>query len=451
MKLSLIFLIGIIFLLVIIPNVNAYYEPLEKYTISCYQGFFKGVGFNEKTNEFYIICNGENGLDKLRVYDSDFNLKTSCIPDFSGASDSFSGLTISNNSLFVLDWIGGANFYTIKTNSTCADLGSHSVPENYLWGLSNYTNDEKTFWTIQRNYGSNAKAIKFNHSQIIQTINLEFSDDASYSTNDRYGISLSQGYLYVLNGYYSGTIYIYNESTGELLKTTSLHNLYGTGDVQRFLINEDNTIGYLFFHSTTDNVYKINVSDLWIGDSIVTAIYPQENEQLESNEFILQANLNAIHNGTLYFYIDGKIVDSQNVNDAPSNKIYYGESGIIENGNHTWYANFTDENNNSWVSETVKFTVNHGITQIIAERTKEAFGFETNEMGLNFFAFFLALILAVLGAGSLKSAEFGIIILISSLVIFSIIGWLPAWVGLTIFLIGAIIFATMGIKIVTPK
>lgn len=235
-----------------------------------------------------------------------------------------------------------------------------------------------------------------------------------------------------------GRIYL-----GDFASISGISALDPTGVVG----NYDDSKVWVYIHytdATNDVLIEFDV-DVNSTESTLTATNPTEADSFTENNLPMTMTLTAGLTGNLTCYIDSTLRYTNTTMTAGTHYVEF-TSGDLTDGSHTWFCNFTDSDSNVWeFDDIINFDINTGIGVLIGEDVSDIFGFSdddystSSEKGLAFVALILALALGVGVAITTQSAPMGSIGIMGGLMVFTFIGWLPAWVGIVLIIIAGLI------------
>ncbi len=203
------------------------------------------------------------------------------------------------------------------------------------------------------------------------------------------------------------------------------------------------TTSWEFINVSIEGLSEANVST-------ITPIYPSANEDVIGIGLSLKARLVSEYNGTINWYVDDALYDSTVFDDAPINLTVpphyeYGLVGDVTDGNHTWYANFTDSQNNSWSFDAVPFTTSSGWIAQIKAFTNSLLGTE-GDAGMYLLIFIIIVSISGILTYYTKSGQVFITSTIFLSIGFALAGLLPSWIIIVYIVIAGIFLAYFYVK-----
>lgn len=236
-------------------------------------------------------------------------------------------------------------------------------------------------------------------------------------------------------------------STIDVTDFTSVHNARGvTG-------NSDNT---KLFIGSDDKVYEFDI-DVNITPSTLFPISPLEGSDFVDNIIVMELQLNAGLNGTLFCFINTALEYQEDYENGTHSIDF--SSGELPDGENNWTCGFLDSANNSWLFDPlyITFSISTGIMNTAGSAFADLFGFETDdystatEKGRAFLALIITFAVALGIGGYFKSAEIAGMGIISFLIIFTFTGDLPAWIGILLIILSGFIMVEWVRRLHTPK
>lgn len=192
-----------------------------------------------------------------------------------------------------------------------------------------------------------------------------------------------------------------------------------------------------------------------------------ENQTTSSSPVNLGVFLETSCNGTIYWYLDGSNIGNTTINTAPfAVQFFYFSSGTLTEGGHSNYAVFNDSCvGANWTAQTNWFTYEtpqgsydyllknpaNGLALLIGGVFSTANLATSQQISSIIFSVLIAIAI-VLGIGMVGKGKmatdslmsmFGITIM-SLLVMFTLIGWFPAWLLILMLVISAYAFVKLG-------
>jgi len=217
-------------------------------------------------------------------------------------------------------------------------------------------------------------------------------------------------------------------------------------------INESLTWGYFIEDvvgvGNTYFIYRVNFTQAEeLSPSFVTAIQPL-NLSYPTGQYCYQVGLETQTNGTLRYWVNGTNVYNQTIVAPFDSQVSY--CTFLAEGNGYWYAEYLDITSLDWDSETYYFTITGaGVVTAIGGYITNFLDLDSIDDGLILIGLILTLIIAGSFAIKVKSNHGAVFLGVAGLciLVFSVIGWMPSWLGLVMIIMIAGIFALMITKV----
>lgn len=464
------FLIGIVFLTMftlMFTEVHAfpYQNTIQEFNISFLSNVIIGASFNGSH-----IATLEGNSQRIRLYNvSDFSVSTSC---------SFAGLAfpplfemIGNNSFVFSQGNADTLNRFIFDNANCSFQNDSNPFGSQFFqkkgGVRNIT-AKSSILNLTNNsnaqfYGNNFLTLSiFNNSQIINST-------SGFPNNVFNGVSNNFAYFsrFSFFGNASGSfklqeVLIHNVTNANLIKSINVTQTYNislpSGNENFFVLSYGNhtttqKLAWLIFKDMNLGSGSALLVDLQIGFTNLTiqAIFPANNETITQDFVSLQARVNSAKNGTVLFFLNDTNIGNVSYSQSEINTIVdkFFSSGLLEDGNYSWFAQFITFDNETFTSNTNFFTVSTGLAETVGNIMGDVFGV-SNEAGLNLFALFLAIAISLSAGfgfafiGDAKGVLPTFLILFVSIIFVELfIGWINIVIGLIIIIVTVLSIAKL--------
>lgn len=238
--------------------------------------------------------------------------------------------------------IGSSTCTLATASSNASESCAYSGASNLLNGM---TTGDSAYWPIG-NVVFNVSNVS-DPEQITSGLWTTGSTRAiipNASTNSTYYIQQPAGTYFK----YESDVYTKTIST--------VGDLYGTGGYLSLIKNNaSTTTGYVGHYLGSSNFYVYTVNWTYADDltvvPVITAVAPINNASAPANPPQLHLTLDSDLNGTLVWTVDGSNIGSTAfVTNGSVANLYFTPSTALLIGYHNWSANFTDTNNNSWLT-----------------------------------------------------------------------------------------------------
>lgn len=228
-------------------------------------------------------------------------------------------------------------------------------------------------------------------------------------------------------------------------------------DIDRIMAAEyyENASTKWLYLANNTHVFRINITEFEddVGNN-VTLLSPLDNTVLTVSEVTGKYQISIIDNVTVKVYLDNGLLNTINYSDTESG-IYYEAFGNLTSNPHTWgvrLSNQTDDVEIAFPNAT--FTVQLSAIEEVAEGVRSALGLSDVQAGLTIMAFMIMIGVSIGAAGFMfalggsgEGAGTGFLVtFVTSALVLGSIGWLPAWISITVIVLAGITVAVMMTK-----
>lgn len=195
------------------------------------------------------------------------------------------------------------------------------------------------------------------------------------------------------------------------------------------------------------HIYRVNLTYREFLSSVghIIALNPL-NSTYDRTEIILSVNIISDYTGNLKWYLDNVNIANTSITTTPNNSNFYYSVGILTEGNHTWFANYTEDTSGySPDTSLIYFTiaVQGDITREGLTLIKNLLGLENEESARSLLVMVIIIAISVYVAmkvednkGQIFLAVFGGLVIICWLG-----GIIPTIIGFIILILIALLFA----------
>lgn len=448
-----------LFLILTIPTLAYAPVNINKTSAGYIDGWRSGFACTNITGTFYCYLVGNDGAPNYNIlveqYNATLDIVTYCdtgLTDYGGAGV-VNGLAVANSTHLVWTQVDGT-FRVVSTNmSYCGtnQFGSHSAGAGSLLKGAYYNG--LNYWgdPIRSISNSSTQTVLAPGFWSIHDVALAFPNQADNVTLWSV-VENSNIFLKWVNGVYTSS-------------KLSLQNYYGAGMYYSStypycfdLFNE-----WIYWVGGDGRLYRANFTDIPGSTSLdFYAIQPINNDTTSDNP-ILEIYINSSINGTLNWYLDGVLVNTEDFTGTNSSQnIFFTPASSLAIGQHNWSSIYNITPSASWNTGTqyfyvgsVTFWSNPALATSLA--LAGLFGENDPTAAKDLFSLILSLVVAVivtvLTTSKIKKADgitnlavfFGTFIVMT--IIFYTVGFMSAWIpfALFMFLIGiAILVLTRG-------
>lgn len=226
--------------------------------------------------------------------------------------------------------------------------------------------------------------------------------------------------------------------------------------------NNDSKLWIAYRNNTGDDHMSVAEFEVNLTHSISTIgiSTPADDQVFSDNNIVIEGVLNAYYDGELNCSIDGAVFYTDDyLTGLHTLNI---PSGTLADGEHNLSCIFIDEDDYSFSSGSVTFYINEGFSDTgvlgvgdaFGEYLGETLGFEdddystANDKGLFLLSIIICLLVASVIAGMVAQHGDGtgvgltfVMVFIAMFLMFTFVGWLPAWIFYIFFIIAILITA----------
>jgi len=428
--------------------------------------------YNSNTSDKGIFCFVFGGTShKIYRWDSNIaNLKSCTI---NNTYTDYGGILVNNTTAYIqyisgsilgfdVSNIASGNCPMIDSQSMSGTTaGAYYLGTNYQIGNiyymgngvfdSSFTSIEAPFWI---------ESSTSNNSVVLSNI----------SSNSTIWITKVGG----LGGSYSTKMYQFTNKA--YVSKIDYYLLWNIGSGTKFIIpalvkiNSTTIYGY-FLDASINYIYRVNfTAGITAGEGTnLPAFFPLNNTIVSSSPQLLKVYLTTSNNGTLTFYLNNTLIGgtSFNITTPFVNQEFSSSTGVLtENQGYSWYANFTDIFGNTWITPVETFSFNlHTISYFVSNPMNYialtiggAFSVQDLTTSQLISSILISLGGAVVivifiatkshdkldGHALTQTMTYSFVIL---LVLFTLIGWFPAWIWAVLITLAGLYYSGIFSKI----
>lgn len=342
----------------ILTNISFAYAPVSINTTTggYIDSWFSGLACTNITGTFSCYMVGNDGAPNYNIllekYNETLGFLGYCdtgLTDTAGTS-AIDGIAIANTTHLVLAQRDGT--YRLANISTCAvttAFGTHTAGLGDLLKGSYYNG--LNYWgsPIRLITNSTTQAVLASGFWSVHDTGISFPNESDNST--MYSIVENSAlFLQWTNGVYTG----YKMSVEDYFGTGIYYNnVYPFA----FELHNDGTETWVYWLGEDGRLYRGNFTALPSNSSLdFYAVYPIDNTSVSDNPPVLHIYINSSINGTLTWYLNNSIINTQAfIGSNTSQDIYYTPSSSLSLGAYNWSVTYNITPTANWTTGTHYF------------------------------------------------------------------------------------------------
>ena len=206
--------------------------------------------------------------------------------------------------------------------------------------------------------------------------------------------------------------------------------------------------------NNSNTYYQSNVRNFQISEDVSIDLYtPRDGDNIDRPPIIFNSNISTEVSGEYRLLVDNNLRDTVSVPSGDNQSIQFELRKNISEGRHSWRTEFESSSSRRvYSSNTRTFDLNVGVQDGTIQKTgqigdaaasvgQSIFGLQRGE-ALSFFSIFISILVASFIGIETRSGEVAGLVSMLTLSAFTIIGWFPSWLTISLAVVAAAVFAS---------